>query len=139
MQNLTNKLTFLANLCMTSSCLLYHIFFNLFLFVFVLVFGLSNHSPISWMGGSIVLVYKDQSWSTYNIVHPESFRSNAQIAIAHTSIAMMFACVYLHSRAFAFAFVCEYCSRSTACAWGTVEMAAPTWASAPFYRMASFL
>ena len=38
-----------------------------------------------------------------DIVHPESFRSNSQNTIA-------FACVYLRSHAFAFAFVCEYCS-----------------------------
>ena len=57
------------------------------------------------------------------IVHPESFRSNAQNAIAFARRNRPrvkrndeFACVYLRSRAFAFvfAFVCEYCSRSTA-------------------------
>ena len=51
------------------------------------------------------------------IVHPESFRSNAQNAnaFARRNRPLVerndeFACVYLHS----FAFVCEYCSRSTA-------------------------
>ena len=58
------------------------------------------------------------------IVHPESFRSNTQIAIAfaHRNRPRVhrndeFACVYLRSCAFVFAFVCEYCSRSTACAY----------------------
>ena len=58
------------------------------------------------------------------IVHPESFRSNAQNAIAFACRNRPrvkrndeFACVYLRSRAFAFAFVCEYCSRLTACAY----------------------
>ena len=58
------------------------------------------------------------------IVHPESFRSYAQITIAfaHRNRPFVhcndeFACVDLRSRAFAFAFVCEYSSRSTACAY----------------------
>ena len=63
------------------------------------------------------------------IVHPESFRSNAQIAIAFARRNRPrvhrnneFACVYLHSRAFAFAFVCEYCSRSCACVRAYVDV-----------------
>ena len=61
------------------------------------------------------------TYSTYT-VHPESFRSNARIAIAFARRNRPrvdrndeFACVYLRSRAFAF--VREYCSRSTACAY----------------------
>ena len=49
------------------------------------------------------------------IAHPESFRCNAQIAIAFARRNRPrihrndeFACIYLRSRAFAFAFVCEY-------------------------------
>ena len=33
-----------------------------------------------------------------------------------------FACVYLRSRVFAFAFVCEYCSRSTVCTYMRIYM-----------------
>ena len=58
------------------------------------------------------------------IVHPESFRSNAQNAIAFARRNCprvkrddAFACVYLRSRAFAIVGVCEYCLRSTACAY----------------------
>ena len=75
------------------------------------------------------------------IVHPESFRSNAQIAIAFASRNCPrvhrndeFACalqtvliwsrpdviIFKNALAYdmrAFAFVCEYCSRSTACAY----------------------
>ena len=57
------------------------------------------------------------------IVHPESFRSNAQITMAFARRNRPFvyhndgfACVYLRSRAFEFAFVCEYGLRSIACA-----------------------
>ena len=49
------------------------------------------------------------------IVHPESFRSNAQNAITfarrnrpYVNRSGEFACVYLHLRAFAFVCVCEY-------------------------------
>ena len=56
------------------------------------------------------------------IVHPKSFRSNAQnaIAFARRNCPRVkrnddFAYVYLRLRAFAF--VCEYCSQSTACAY----------------------
>ena len=55
-----------------------------------------------------------------SIVHPESFRSNAQNANAFARRNRPrvdrndeFACVYLCLRAF----VCEYCSQSTACAY----------------------
>ena len=61
---------------------------------------------------------------TSSIVHPESFRSNVQNAIAFARRNRprvkrndAFACVYLRSRAFAIAFVCEYCSQSTTCAY----------------------
>ena len=56
------------------------------------------------------------------IVHPESFRSNAQSVIVfarrnrpRVDRNYEFACIYLHWRAFAC--VCEYSSRSTACAY----------------------
>ena len=55
------------------------------------------------------------------IVHPESFRSNVQNAIAfarrnrpRVNRSGEFACVYLRLRAFARACVCEYCSRAFA-------------------------
>ena len=59
------------------------------------------------------------------IVHPESFRSNAQNAIAfacrnrphvnRSDRLHAFICVRL--RLHAFAYVCEYCLRSSACAY----------------------
>ena len=66
------------------------------------------------------------------IVHHESFRSNVQNAIAFARRNRPcvnrndeFACDYLRSRAFAFTFVCEYCSRSTACARTHVRTCIP--------------
>ena len=59
-------------------------------------------------------------WLIGAIVHPESFRSKNANAFASRNRPRIdrndeFACVYLRSRAFAF--VCEYCSPSTACAY----------------------
>ena len=71
----------------------------------------------------VLCTYAEKVRST-RIVHPESFRSNVQIPIMfarrnrpRVDCSDEFACVYLHLRAFAFACVCEYCSRSTACAY----------------------
>ena len=60
----------------------------------------------------------------YYIVHPESFRSNEQNAIAfarrnrpRVNRSGEFAYVYLRLFVFAFACICEYCLRSSACAY----------------------
>ena len=67
-----------------------------------------------------------------HIVHPECFRSNVQNAIAvarrnrpRVNRSSEFACVYSRLRAFAFACICEYCSRSSVCAY--VRAIAHTW------------
>ena len=56
-----------------------------------------------------------------NIVHPESFRSKIQIAITFACRNRLFAMMSLRAficiHVFAFAFVCEYCSPSTMCAY----------------------
>ena len=69
---------------------------------------------------STIVIHTFNLCKVQSTVHPESFRSNAQIAIGFACRNRPrvhrndeFAYVYLRSHAFPFAFVCDYCSQST--------------------------
>ena len=92
--------------------------FSLICSLYYLLYFLCNGCKASLL--LIVLLYRIYA----HAIRANERRSNTQIAIAFARRNRPrvhrndeFACVYLHLRAFVFVFVCEYCLRSTACAY----------------------